>query len=643
MRTLQQISVKQAPAVDAPHDWNGAQIVRYANVVAIILVCYAVFYRIVLISSGWPGFNSDQGIIGLMARHIWLNGEHPLFNYGIYYQGPVEAYAAVPFFALFGSSVVTLRLALLPWIILFLVMVYVLGRISYGPIAGLFALAWLAIGPSIAIYRELLPIGGYHEMLALSGVIVLCAWMRLRLPERGPRGRRARIECLATYAILGAASGLGIWSYLLIAPLVLITVLALLLARPREMLSWSAGALVLGFVVAAGPYIHYNVTHQFVALSQALGASGNGDGVVEAHLVALPSQLGTALAIELPAIFGSPNVCSQTPGDASSYHWMAQLGSPGSLCTRVNQAFSLLILALFALAAWPLASAIRASWRDLRSRLRHVPRQLLYSPAAAIMLWRGLDAPVPEADARRSARLWLRGILLVNALVTLVAFVYSPVLGLPLDRARYLIPLYISAPLFFGALWETLRPAVVSVTRMRRWASAPAPGAQPGDIAFTGSRRAGRWRSLAFAAALTLTLLLVLSAIDGVSIASVSAGVPIGVPLAPWNADILAAFDAHHVRTFYTDRYDYCYTLAFESNERQVCAVAALEGLPASGSWTNRYTPYVTTVANDPHPAYLLLASSAEETAFAHGDLSSRGYIRILVGRYAIYYYGGAG
>ncbi|MGH2486807.1 MAG: hypothetical protein ACRDHE_12425, partial [Ktedonobacterales bacterium] len=71
---------------------------------ALALVVSAALLRIALIALGWPHLNSDEAVVGLMARHIAQNGAHPLFIWGVHYEGPFEAYIAAIFFAVFGSS-----------------------------------------------------------------------------------------------------------------------------------------------------------------------------------------------------------------------------------------------------------------------------------------------------------------------------------------------------------------------------------------------------------------------------------------------------------------------------------------------------------------------------------------------------------
>jgi hypothetical protein len=63
----------------------------------------------------WPAvhFDSDQAVVGLMAKHISEGRAFPLYYYGQPYMLAVEAYAAVPFMWALGPTVTALKLPLL--------------------------------------------------------------------------------------------------------------------------------------------------------------------------------------------------------------------------------------------------------------------------------------------------------------------------------------------------------------------------------------------------------------------------------------------------------------------------------------------------------------------------------------------------
>jgi hypothetical protein len=75
---------------------------------ALVLLRSAVFLL-------WPEsyFDSDQAIVGLMAKHLAELRAFPVFLYGQTYMLGVEAWLAAPLFAIFGASAVVLKLPLL--------------------------------------------------------------------------------------------------------------------------------------------------------------------------------------------------------------------------------------------------------------------------------------------------------------------------------------------------------------------------------------------------------------------------------------------------------------------------------------------------------------------------------------------------
>ena len=79
-----------------------------AAVIAAVLVRSAVFVF-------WEQahYDSDQAIVGLMAKHLVEGRAFPVFYYGQNYMLGVDAYLAAPFFLLAGPSVITLKLPLL--------------------------------------------------------------------------------------------------------------------------------------------------------------------------------------------------------------------------------------------------------------------------------------------------------------------------------------------------------------------------------------------------------------------------------------------------------------------------------------------------------------------------------------------------
>ncbi len=615
--------------------------------VALVVLAFAAIYRLALLLRGWPGLDSDEAIIGLMARHILLQGERPIFFYGQYYLGPLQAYAAAALFFIFGSSQLTLRLVVLPLILGFFAAMYALGRAAYGRAVGLLVLAWLALGPPYATLRELVVVGGHQEMLLFAALLLLGIWTRLRRPDLLPQTRQAWYRAIAIYAAMGVLAGLGLWADLLILPVLLVSVVALLAGRRREVLSACGAVLLLGFFLGAAPYIIFNLTHNNASYNQVVRQS-RPDG--REHSWPSPQewqqQAGETLAVALPLTFGSPHVCV-TQGDIWSWYppsSAAKAQSAGS-CNKANIAFSLAIIAIYLLTAWQVYQALRvwlrskSHWLEvLRVRLLRAGKPPSDSSRAGVGRHTATGKREGSVDAAHTARLWLRAMLFGIAAFTIFAYTSSiDAQRYQFTAARYFLPLYLTVPLLFGPLWYASRPLMsrlaVDVARSIR-------------LHVTPPRRPkiqSRFTVRSVAAALALVALFAL-ALQGAARVFVYAGDTdqFGLPMSRADSALIAFLDTHHITRYYSD-YWTCYRIAFESNEHTICAVRGQDGAPDLTLKNNRYDPYVAALATTPTPAYILPAGTPEDTNFIAETsvlhLPNVGYLRKVIGAYAIYYH----
>jgi len=138
----------------------------------LLIIVLAVCLRLLLAALGWPTTNSDEGTIGIMARHIAYNGEHPVVFYSRNYLGALEAYLGAAFFRLFGPSIFTLRLGIILLDALFFASMYLLTSLLYTKKLALFVLVLLGLGSSAMFLRELYATGGSTQTL-LFGTLAL--------------------------------------------------------------------------------------------------------------------------------------------------------------------------------------------------------------------------------------------------------------------------------------------------------------------------------------------------------------------------------------------------------------------------------------------------------------------------------------
>ncbi|HEX5441325.1 MAG TPA: glycosyltransferase family 39 protein, partial [Ktedonobacterales bacterium] len=227
---------------------------RYPLAVGVALTV-AIALRLALVLAGWPGTDSDDATMGLMARHILSHGEYPIFFWGQAYMGSLEAYIAAFFFALFGASPATLKLSLIVLYALFLLVMYVLLKLLFSQRWVLVGLVFLSLGSPAVLYLLLNAYGGYLETLLFGALLILLTCLLLRV---GPRPRRPRQWLL--FGAWGLVAGFGVYSDLLIAPFVLFTGLALLATLRRDLLSRAGLLLCMCFLLGVSPWAIYIAT-----------------------------------------------------------------------------------------------------------------------------------------------------------------------------------------------------------------------------------------------------------------------------------------------------------------------------------------------------------------------------------------------
>jgi hypothetical protein len=590
---------------------------REALLVSVLLLI-ATALRLGLATHGWPYLNSDEAVLGLMSVDIWQRGAHPIFTYGQDYIGALQSYLAVPFFALLNADPLALRLATLLQTILFLAIMYALTRRLYSPGVALLTLALLTFGPEYALKHELQAGAGAQDTLLFGALVVWLTTLRLR----GGWSPSAR---LALDLGLGLAIGLGLWGDFLFLPYVLAATLALgftalhalniarregRLQRAVRWLTLDLAISLIATLAGAAPLIIANIASHgqtFRHVTRIAGTPGaaSATSALGARLEQLAGQIGATSLVGLPNALGSDLICN---GCAI---WPAQ----DSMATSAQVARAILISAPFTLIALGL-------WLASALPLAHSARQALAHLAGAPPLrWSGRLLALPAPDARW----WGRFILVIGSALTVLQYMASQAsFTFPTFTNRYLIGIYIAAPLLIAPLYA----AAQSVWRAAR------------------SRTAPEWRALAGTALLTVIL--------GYSLAGAANVVVIardttmyGDPLNTRDAQLVTFLETHHATNFYTG-YWTCGRLILETRERLNCAVVNEHDAFTPGF--NRYPPAVHAVDAASHPAWVFNMHALDvdpgvpqqvAACVRSGEPRCAGYASATVGGYLIYYYPG--
>jgi hypothetical protein len=140
-------------------------------------------------------FDSDQAIVGLMAKHLSEFRAFPLFFYGQNYMLGVEAWLAVPFFWLGGPTVTMLRL---PLVLINVAVVILLIRLLVASglrpsLAFVAAMPIAACGP-VTAYQLLTPLGASIEPL----LYVIILW---RVPHAAGAVRNIALHRFASWRV----------------------------------------------------------------------------------------------------------------------------------------------------------------------------------------------------------------------------------------------------------------------------------------------------------------------------------------------------------------------------------------------------------------------------------------------------------
>jgi hypothetical protein len=324
--------------------------------------------------------DADTAIVGLMARHP---GEGTTF-WGQPYGSPLDSWLAIPFVAVWGTGTEALRL---PYFLLGLALVplaYGLARALH-PAAALPAAVLVACGPPYFILLSALPPPLYPTTLVLCGLVLLLAVHAGQAldEERQPLG---------LLALLGALSGLALWTHLMSAS-VLAAAGTWLLLRARGRRRLLAFALVPFLATSAPLWIRAARGGQATGIVRV----AERDSTAVAHLAEvvprLYEPLGGLLGTHVPVLADSEDFVLHPPG------WIAAglvllygllLVLAGRAARRGHPSVLYLLAAALALLAFPFPA--RAAPHTIRFLTP------LYLPVAALVAW----AAAPRGTTRRA-------------------------------------------------------------------------------------------------------------------------------------------------------------------------------------------------------------------------------------------------
>ncbi len=255
---------------------------------SIAVICVGAVLRVAHLLRTHSGLDSDEAVVGLMAKHILEGRELPVFYYGQHYFGALEAYLTAPFFALLGVSSWALRIVPLLSSLFVAALVGLLARRLWNPQAAWLAAALASVPPLFSFNFQLLARGGFPESMALT---LLLTWMAVQLMTPG-WATRPRVFGF------GLLTGLLLFVYQPILVPVTAFLLFSTVLRPRpsvtSYLTWTGGALL-----GASPLLLYNLAYPLATVLEAAGQKFLGMQRLEYQQTGLLNSLWTAMSRRL--------------------------------------------------------------------------------------------------------------------------------------------------------------------------------------------------------------------------------------------------------------------------------------------------------------------------------------------------------
>ncbi len=544
---------------------------------ALAIIVFAIGLRLVLLAMGWPPTDSDEGTMGIMARHIAYLGEHPYVFYGQIYMGTIEAHIGAVFFHLLGPSLFSLRLSVIFLVTLFLISTYLLASLLYSKKVALVTLAVLSLGSIYTITRETLATGGSTQtMLFGSLAFLLASWFSFTYRRGAPL--RTKLVRFVGYTCWGIVLGLGFWSDMIVLPFFACAVLLMVIFCWRDLL-WAWVGVLSGFIVGAYPILRYslNAANQGNSVLKTLFGLFQGSTVQSPHGLhqILHAVKGTVL-ISVPTATGYP-FC---PVMEQSFLSDNTVQTP--LCTLGHTLWGVGYIALLALSV---LLTLAALWR----------------------LWRQRGLTLQEVDARHTiVRSVSQLLLLGSAILAISAYSLSSApMGWPGYHSRYIIGLLIVTPAIIAPLWNAASN-VYTMDFAQRWLRVL-------------TSNGGRVALAAIAIVYLIGTLMLFSEVPRTQAANQS------------QTDLINHLVASGHPHIYTEYWE-CNKIAFESNERVICGVLDTNLQPSH----NRTPGYWNIVHADPQSAYVFSIGSPQ-VALLDKKLATSKYERLTMDGYVVW------
>jgi len=171
----------------------------------ILIVSIGFLLRLLFLNETQFVIDSDEAIVGLMAKHINEGKSLPLFYYGQDYMGSLEAILTSFVFRVFGMSGASLKMVPLLFSLIQIGLVYTLARYFVEKIPAIFAAALCSFAPITLLLWSTKARGGFIEVVVLGTLALILSCEILKRRESSAK------ELKKLVFFLGLSLGVGWW------------------------------------------------------------------------------------------------------------------------------------------------------------------------------------------------------------------------------------------------------------------------------------------------------------------------------------------------------------------------------------------------------------------------------------------------
>jgi 4-amino-4-deoxy-L-arabinose transferase-like glycosyltransferase/mRNA-degrading endonuclease RelE of RelBE toxin-antitoxin system len=241
--------------------------------------------------------DSDEAIVGLMAKHFVEGKPLTTFYYGQHYMGSLEPIIVAILFLFTGVSAISLKVVPLLFSIILIPLVYLITKISANQTAARFSAILMAIPPVTLIEWSGKARGGFMEIVVIITLsIYLCFyWSKCKGVRK------------AWYAfIVGLCTGIGWWvnnQIIFVLPAIGLFLLLQAFKLNLKYVLTTISVTFIGFIIGSLPFWLYNINNNFASFGLfTFGTTplNNFYGLFE---IALPILLGARRSWQNEDIF----------------------------------------------------------------------------------------------------------------------------------------------------------------------------------------------------------------------------------------------------------------------------------------------------------------------------------------------------